>query len=140
MIKNIYILHVCLGVGLGVGHYSTGVDPLLLDGQTSRSPVPGADNPQPRNQAHQSIVKGWCQGKQQCEVRPTVAWFGVSWGGQTANDMTGQTANVRTWQTANVRTWETTNNRTGQDRQPMTGQDRQPRTGQTRQPMIQQDR
>ena len=34
------ILHVCLGVGLGVGHYSTGVDPLLLDGQTSRSPVP----------------------------------------------------------------------------------------------------
>ena len=39
-IKKIYILHVCLGVGLGVGHYSTRVDPLLLDGQTSRSPVP----------------------------------------------------------------------------------------------------
>ena len=38
--KKKYILHVCLGVGLGVGHYSTRVGPLHLDGQAARSPVP----------------------------------------------------------------------------------------------------
>ena len=40
-----------------------------------------ADNPEMWKQnTHQRIVEGWCQGKQQCEVRPTVAQFGVSWG------------------------------------------------------------
>ena len=40
-VKKITFLHVCLGVGLGVGHYSTRIGPLHLAGQAARLPVPG---------------------------------------------------------------------------------------------------
>ena len=53
--KKNYILHVCLGVGLGVGHYFPRVGPLPLDAQAARSPVP--DRKSQVSRGHQDLQR-----------------------------------------------------------------------------------